>query len=129
MIFDSATYRFLALLIIKSYRKTESTELKKKSFHISQKKRSKPFFVSGVQPCNQSARHQKFCWPIMNVKLRKGQKYSKILKTIANFNKILQKFVILKSSEPFHCLNRLSSIPISSLKSFHSLIKIHKLET
>ena len=42
MIFDSATYRFLALLIIKPYRK--STELKKKSFHISQKKRSKPFF-------------------------------------------------------------------------------------
>ena len=65
----------------------------------------------------------------MIVKLRKGQKYSKILKTIANLNKILLKFKILESSKTILCLKRLSSIPISSLKYFHWLIKIHKFRT
>ena len=30
---------------------------------------------------------------------------------------------------PFHCLKRLSSIPISSLKQFHWLLKVHTLGT
>ena len=75
---------------------------------------------------NLSARLEKLRWPVTIIKLRKGQKYSKILKTIANFNKTLLKFKILGSSKPFHCLKRLSSIPISSFKLFHWLIKIHK---
>ena len=45
---------------------------------------------------NPSARLEKLRWPEMIVKLRKGQKHSKILKTVANFNKILLKFKILK---------------------------------
>ena len=53
----------------------------------------------------------------MIVKLRKGQKYSKISNTIANFNETLLKFGITISSEQLYCLNRLSRIPISSLKS------------
>ena len=60
-------------------------------------KPSKLFFVSGVMSGNPSARLEKLRWPVMIVKLRKGQKYSKILKTVANFNKILLKFKILKS--------------------------------
>ena len=52
----------------------------------------------------------------MIVELRKGQKYLKILKTIAIFNKILLQFKIKKSLKSFHCLKRLSSIPISSFK-------------
>ena len=59
---------------------------------------------------------EKLRWPVVIVKIRKGQKYSKILKTTANFNKILQKFNILKSSKQIYCLNRLPSIPISSLE-------------
>ena len=65
---------------------------------------------------NLSARLETLHWQVMIVKLGKGQKYSKILKAIANFNKIFLKFKILKTSKPFHCLKRLSSIPISSLK-------------
>ena len=57
----------------------------------------KHFFVSGYLSCNP--RLKKLRWPVRIVKLRKGQKYSKILKTIANFMKILLKFVILLSSE------------------------------
>ena len=77
----------------------------------------KTFFVFGVMSSNPSARLKKLRGPLMTVKLRKGQKkYSKIVKTIANFNKILLKFKILKSSKPFHFLKRLSSIPISSFK-------------
>ena len=44
---------------------------------------------------------QKLRWPVMIVNLRKGQKQSKILKTITNSNKILLKFKTLKSSTPF----------------------------
>ena len=62
---------------------------------------------------NPSARLEKLRWPVMIVKLRKGQKHSKILKTIANFNKILLKANALKTLEPFHCLKKLSSITIS----------------
>ena len=47
-------------------------------------------FVSGVKSSNPSARLEKLCWPVMIVKLRKGQKCL-ILKTIANYNKILPK--------------------------------------
>ena len=57
----------------------------------------KSIFVSGVMPSNRSARLEKLCWPVMIVKLRKREKYSKILRIIANFNKILLKFKILKS--------------------------------
>ena len=64
---------------------------------------------------NPSARLEKLHWPVMIVKRRKGQKYSEILKTIAIFIKILHK-MILNSSKPFYCLERLSSIPISSFK-------------
>ena len=76
---------------------------------------SKLFFVSGVKSSNPSAILEKLRCPVMIVKLRKGQKNSQNLKTIANF-KILLKFKILKSSKPFHCLKRLSSSPISSFK-------------
>ena len=54
-------------------------------------------FVSGFLSCNPKLK--KLRWPVRIVKLRKEQKYSKILKTIANFMKILLKFVILLSSE------------------------------
>ena len=47
-------------------------------------------FVSGVKSSNPSARPEKLCWPVMIVELRKGQKCL-ILKTIANYNKILPK--------------------------------------
>ena len=58
----------------------------------------------------------------MIVKL-KG-KYSKTLKAIANFNKILLKFVIITSSEPYHCFKRLNQ----ALNSFTGS-KIHKFGT
>ena len=75
----------------------------------------KSFSVSGVLLCIPSARLKKFCWSVMIVKLTKAQKYSEILKTISDFDKILLKFLIL-SSESFYCLKRLSIIPNSSLK-------------
>ena len=50
-------------------------------------------------------------WLVKIVKLRKCQK----IKIIENFNKILLK-LILVSSDPFHYLERLSSIPISSVR-------------
>ena len=86
-------------------------------------------FVSEVLSCNPSARLEKFCWPVMIVKLRKGRKYPKILKTIRNFYKILQK-----SLKSFHCLMRLSSIPISrfetrsikNFRKFENFIKIYQ---
>ena len=48
---------------------------------------------------------KKLRWPERIVKLRKGQKYSKILKTIANL-KTLLKFVILISSEQHSIVSR-----------------------
>ena len=66
---------------------------------------------------NPSARLEKLRWPVMIVKLRKGQKHSKILKTIANFNKMLLKFKTLKFSKPFHCLK---SYPVSLFQALIS---------
>ena len=65
--FDSARFSFLALLVIKSYRKIE-----KCNFPILQQKNFKKlsYYPSG--------RHKKFSWPVMIVKLRIRQKYSKI---------------------------------------------------
>ena len=77
---------------------------------------SKLFFISGVISSNPSARPEKLRWPVMIVKHRKGQNYSKFLKTILNFNQILLKLNKLKSSQPFHGLKRLSSITILSFK-------------
>ena len=76
----------------------------------------KTIFVSGIMSSNPTAGLEKLRWPVMTVKLRKGQKYLKIMKTIANFNKIVRKYKILKVSQPFHCLKRLYNIPISSFK-------------
>ena len=82
---DSASSSFLALLVIKSKKKWKKRILKE-TF-------TKPFFVAGVLSCKLSAQLKKFRGPVLIVKLTKGQKYSNILKYIANFNKILQKFV------------------------------------
>ena len=131
MSLDSATSIFLAWLVVKSLeRKLKVQNSKEKFPHFAVKKCSKPLFVSRVVlPCNPSARLKKFRWPVMIVKLRKEQKYSKILKTIGIFNTILLKFVILIFSEPFHFLKRQSSFPIASLNQIYWLIKIHKLGT
>ena len=86
------------------------------------------FRVKIFKTSNPSARLEKLHWPVMIVKLRKGQIYSKTLKTIANF-KTLLKFKILKSPKPFHRLRRLSIIPIAIFKQNHWLIKILKLGT
>ena len=90
MRFDSATFSFLDLLLIKSYKKQKRKHLKEQ-FQIAHKKQcSKPFFVSGVPSCSQSAqsaRRKKFRWPLMVVKNRKRQKMFKNFKTIANLTK------------------------------------------
>ena len=57
---------------------------------------------------------KKFRWPVNIVKLRNRQKITN-LKTIANFNKILLKFVILVSFEPFQILQRLFTISFSKI--------------
>ena len=117
--FDSATFSFLALLvnkktdILKTCKTLQNLKEKRPDFGV---KTLRVIFVSVVMSSNSIAILQKLRWPVMIVKLRKEQKYSKILKTIANFNKILQKFKLLKSWKPFHCLKRLPSIPISSFK-------------
>ena len=46
---------------------------------------------------------RKFCWLAMIVKLKKGQKNSKI-KSTNKFYQILLKFVIILTSEPIHNL-------------------------
>ena len=52
---DSATFSFLDLLLIKSYKK-QKRKILKEQFQIAHKKQcSKPFFVSGVPSCSQSA--------------------------------------------------------------------------
>ena len=68
---------------------------KTKSFQLRSKKRSKPSSVSKVLSGKPSPRFEKFRWPVMVVKLRKGKKI--IFETISNFNKILLKFKILIS--------------------------------
>ena len=72
--FGSATSSFQALLLNKSYRKTEKGKIKTESCQLCSKKSSKPFFVSRVLSRNPSPRLKKFRWPVMVVKLRKGQK-------------------------------------------------------
>ena len=86
----------------------------------------KTIFVSRVMSSNPSARIEKLRWPVLIVKLRKGQKYSNILKTIANFNKVLLKFTILKSSNQF-IVSR--DYPVSLFQDLNSFTgsKIHKL--
>ena len=57
---DSATSSFLALLLIKSYRKKMKAQNSKEKFPIfALKKMFKPFFVSGVFSDNLSARLKK----------------------------------------------------------------------
>ena len=53
-------------------------------------------FVSIVLSSNPSPRPEEFRWPVIVVKLRKGQN-NKILEKIANLNKILLKLKRLKS--------------------------------
>ena len=74
--FDTATSSFLILLINKSYRKLKKAKLK--SFELRKKKKSKPFFVSKILSSNPSPRLEKFRWPVMVVKLRKGQTLKKL---------------------------------------------------
>ena len=80
--------------------------------------------------CNPSARLEKLRWPVMIVILMRGQKYSKFLEQSQILEQNLAKTRdnnIFRT--PCHCLKIPSSMPISSLKQFHSLIKIHKLGT
>ena len=107
MRFESATSSFLALLEIKSYRTQLKVQNSKKVSTFRSEKEIKTLATND----------------------RYTQIRTKILKTIANFNKILLKFVMFISSEAFDCLKRLSIVPISSLKQFQWLIKIHKLGT
>ena len=76
-------------------------KLKKKASGIHIKNVQNCFFSSAVMSKNPYARLEKLCLPVMIVKLRKGQKYTEILKTVANFIKFLLKLKILKSSKPF----------------------------
>ena len=71
----------------------ETEKRKKKSFKLRNKK-IKIIFVSKVLSNNPSPRLEKFRWPVMIVKLRKGQQKLKKFEN-ANFNKILVKFKIL----------------------------------
>ena len=70
--FDSATSSFQALLINQSYEKTEKTKIQN-TFQIRDKK-VQNHFVSKVLWNNPSPRPEKFRWPVMVVKHRKGQK-------------------------------------------------------
>ena len=73
--FDSATSSFLALLVNNSHRKLKKAKLKTQVFNFAVENY---FFVSKVLQSNLSPRPQKFRWPVMAVKLRKGQKKLKI---------------------------------------------------
>ena len=125
-------FNFLALLVNKSNKKLILKICKilqnlKKAAKFRSENCSKPFLTSGVMSSNRSATLEKLRLPVMIVKLRDGQKYSKILITITKFNEILLKFKIKKIfKKSLHCLKILSSIPISSLKII-SLAQIHKL--
>ena len=57
-------------------------------------------------------------WPLMIVKLRKGQKYSKILKTIANFNKNLAKTQDIKIFRNHFIVSR--DYPVSLFQALNS---------
>ena len=78
------------------------------------------FQVTHLQDLN------KFHWPVKIKNLTKCQKIQN-LKTTANSNEILLKFVILIPSEPLHCSERLSSNPNSGLKKLNWLMKIDNL--
>ena len=69
MRFDSTTSSFLNLLVTKSF--------KKMKVQNSKKTVKKTFFVSAFLSCNPSARLKNLRWPVMIVKLRKGQKNQK----------------------------------------------------
>ena len=73
--FDTATSSFPTLLIYKSYRKKW-----KAKFNFAIKKFKKPFFVSKGLSINPPPRLEKFCLPVMVVKLRKGQNIEKFWK-------------------------------------------------
>ena len=51
----------------------------KKTSQLRNEKNLKTFFVSKFLSSNPSARLEKKCWPVMVVKLRKGQKILKNL--------------------------------------------------
>ena len=70
--FDTANSSFLTLLIINHKEKTEKGKIKKDL--NSEIKKQKRFFVSKVVSSNPSPRLEKFRWPVMITKLRKGQK-------------------------------------------------------
>ena len=74
--FYYASSSFLASLKIKSHskKKQESVKLKKVSRFRSGKKYSRPVFFFGFLSSNPSASLKKCRWPVMIVKLRKGQK-------------------------------------------------------
>ena len=59
-------------------------------------KSSRPFFVSGVLSCNTSARFEKLRWPVMIVKLRIGEKYSKNFENSRKFQQNLAKIRDIK---------------------------------
>ena len=80
---DPAISSFLASLVNKSYRKAEESKIKK-GFNVVVKTSSKPFSVSKILSLYWSPRLEKFRWPVIVVKLRKGQKN---LETIANLTK------------------------------------------
>ena len=75
MSFDYTTSSFLALLVIKLYKK-QRTKLKRKvSTFRSTKNVQIPFFVPlFLTLFNPSARLEKLRWPVMIVKLRKEKK-------------------------------------------------------
>ena len=74
MRFDSTTSSFLNLLVTKPYKKkTESTKFQRKVSIFRSKKMFKKRFLSGFLSCNPSERLDKLRWPVMIVKLRKGQ--------------------------------------------------------
>ena len=70
--FDSATFSFLALLVKKSNRK-KWRKTKFKKFPDLAIKDFKTIFVTGVPSSNISAKLKKFRWPVVIVKLIKGQ--------------------------------------------------------
>ena len=110
--FDTAT-SFLTLLINKSYRK--KLEVKLKGFQLHNKK-IKTIFASKVLSSNPSPRFEKFCWPVMVVKLRKGQKILKKFEKVENFNKILLKLADINILRTISLSQEITRIPVSSLK-------------
>ena len=69
-------------------------------------KRSRPFFVSGVLSCNTSARFEKLRWPVMIVKLRTGEKYSKNFENGRKFHQNLAKIRDIKTPQNHFIVSR-----------------------